>query len=105
MKYSLCISDFLEEISSLSLVFLYFFALITGEGFLISPCYSLELHSNRYIFPFLLCLEPKGKEGTGSFIFLAHFLSSLGFSILPSAGRSWEQAMGPRPLKSIFHGC
>ena len=39
------ISSFLEEISSLSpsVVFLYFFALITEEGFLISPCYSLEL--------------------------------------------------------------
>ena len=37
--------NFLEEISSLShsIVFLYFFALITEEGFLISPCYSLEL--------------------------------------------------------------
>ena len=36
------ISTFLEEISSLShsIVFLYFFALITEEGFLISPCYS-----------------------------------------------------------------
>ena len=35
---------FLEDISSLShcVVFLYFFALITEEGFLISPCYSLE---------------------------------------------------------------
>ena len=45
MKYSLGISNFLEEISSLShsIVFLYFFALITEEGFLISPCYSLEL--------------------------------------------------------------
>ena len=34
-----------EEISSLphSVVFLYFFALITEEGFLISPCFSLEL--------------------------------------------------------------
>ena len=33
------------EISSLShsIVFLYFFALFTEEGFLISPCYSLEL--------------------------------------------------------------
>ena len=33
-----------EEISSLShsVVFLYFFALIAEEGFLISPCYSLE---------------------------------------------------------------
>ena len=38
-------SNFLEEISSLShsVVFLYFFALITEEGFLISPYYSLEL--------------------------------------------------------------
>ena len=45
MKCSLGLSNFLEEISSLSnsIVFLYFFALITEEGFLISPCYSLEL--------------------------------------------------------------
>ena len=40
-----CISNFLEEISSLShsIAFLYFFALITQEGFLVFPCYSLEL--------------------------------------------------------------
>ena len=39
MKGSLGISNFLEENSSLShsIVFLYFFALITEEGFLISP--------------------------------------------------------------------
>ena len=39
------ISYFLEEISSLShsIVFLYFSVLISEEGFLISPCYSLEL--------------------------------------------------------------
>ena len=45
MKCSLGISNFHKEISSLShsIVFLYFFALITEEGFLISPCYSLEL--------------------------------------------------------------
>ena len=45
MKYSLGISDFLEEISSLSnsIVFLYFFALIAEESFFISPGYSLEL--------------------------------------------------------------
>ena len=45
MKCSLGVSNFLEEISRLShaIVFLYFFALITEEGFLISPCYSLEL--------------------------------------------------------------
>ena len=44
MKCSLGFSNFLEEVSSLphSIVFLYFFALITVEGFLISPCYSLE---------------------------------------------------------------
>ena len=45
MKCSLGISNFLEEIASLShsAVFLYFFALITEEAFLISPGYSLEL--------------------------------------------------------------
>ena len=45
MKYSLGISNFLEGISSSSHsnVFLYFFALITEEGLLISPGYSLEL--------------------------------------------------------------
>ena len=38
------ISNFFEEISSLShsIIFLYFFTLITEEGFLISPSYSLE---------------------------------------------------------------
>ena len=45
MKCSLGISHFLEEISSVShsIVFLYFFAQITEEGFLISSCNSLEL--------------------------------------------------------------
>ena len=57
MKCSLGISNFHEEISSLSHsnVFLYFFALITEEGYLISPCYSLELCIQMLIFPFLLC--------------------------------------------------
>ena len=58
MKCSLGISNFLEEISSPSnsIVFLYFLALITKEGFLISPCYSLKLCIG-YIFPLLLCLS------------------------------------------------
>ena len=45
MKCSLGICNFLEEISSLShsIVFFYFFALITEGGFLNSLCYSLEL--------------------------------------------------------------
>ena len=44
-EMSLGISNFLEEISSLShsFLFLYFFSLINEEGFLISSCYSLEL--------------------------------------------------------------
>ena len=46
MKRSLGISNFLEEMSSLSysIVFFYFFASFTEEAFLISPCYSLELY-------------------------------------------------------------
>ena len=58
MKCSLGISNFFEEISSLShsTVFLYFFALITEEAFLIFPCYSVELCIQMYTFPFLLCL-------------------------------------------------
>ena len=45
MKCSLGVSYFLEEISSHShsIVFLYFFALITKESFLISPWNSLKL--------------------------------------------------------------
>ena len=58
MKCFLGISNFLEEISSTSksIVFLYFFALITEEGFLISPCSSLELCIQVGIsFFFFLC--------------------------------------------------
>ena len=59
MKCSLGISNFLEEISSLShsIVFLYFFALIIEEGFLISLLFFRTLHSNGYIYPLLLCLS------------------------------------------------
>ena len=54
MKCSLGISNFFEEISSLSqsFVFFYVFALITEEGFLISPCYSLELCIQMLIYSF-----------------------------------------------------
>ena len=67
-KDTLGISNFLEEISSLShsVVFLCFFTLITEEGFLLSPCYSLELFIQMgvsflfsftfYVFSFLNCL-------------------------------------------------
>ena len=58
MKCSLGISNFLEEISSLShsVVFLYFFALITEQGFLFLLFFG-TLHSDAYIFPFLLCFS------------------------------------------------
>src|SRR5574337_1021981 len=61
MKCSFGISDFLEEISSLShsVVFLYFFALVAEEGFLIS-CYSLELCIQMFIsflFSFAFCFS------------------------------------------------
>ena len=60
MKCSLGISNFLEEISSPShfILFLYFFTLITEEGFFfknLSLLFFGTLHSNGYIFPFLLC--------------------------------------------------
>ena len=62
MKCSLGISNFLEEISSLShsIVFLCFFALIAEEGFLISPCYSLELCIQMgvsFLFSFAFCFS------------------------------------------------
>ena len=62
MKCSLGISDFREEIASLSysVVFLCFFALITEEGFLISPCYSLEFciqMGMSLLFSFAFCFS------------------------------------------------
>ena len=52
MKYFLGISNFPEVISGLShsIIFLYLFALITEEGLLLSPCYSLELCIQMDIF-------------------------------------------------------
>ena len=62
MKYSLGISNFLEEKSCLShsIVFLYFFVLIAEEGFLISPGYSLELciqMAMSFLFYFAFCFS------------------------------------------------
>ena len=60
LEMFLGISNFLEEISSLShfIIFLYFFALITETGFLISPSYSLELCIQTgicFLFSFAFC--------------------------------------------------
>ena len=61
MRSCLGISNFLEEISSLSYssVSLCFFALIAEEGFLISPCYSSELYIQMdmsVLFSFAFCI-------------------------------------------------
>ena len=55
MKCSLGISDFLEEISSLShsIVFLYLCVLITEEGFLISLYSPLEIWIQMGIYVYL----------------------------------------------------
>ena len=89
MKCSLCVSNFLEEIFSLScsIVFLHFFALITEEGFLISLLSFGILLSNGYIFPFLLCFQP--------LFFSQLFVRPLETTILPfgisfSWGWSWS---------------
>ena len=59
MRSSLGITNFLEEISSLShsIVFLYFFALITEEVFSYLSLLFGILNSHGYISPFLLCLS------------------------------------------------
>ena len=61
MKCSLGISNFLEEISSLShsIVFFYFFALITVEGFLISLAilWNSEFRCLSFLFSFSFCFS------------------------------------------------
>ena len=86
MKCSLGISNFLEEISSLShsIVSIYFFALITEDGFAISSCHSLELCIQMLIFFFSALLFT-------SLLFTAickaspdsHFCFSMGMVLLP----------------------
>ena len=95
---SLGISNFLEEISSLShsVVFLYFFALIAEEGFLISPCYSLELCIQMLIsflvsFDFRFSSFHSYLQGLliQPFCFFFHFFS-MGIVLIPvSCTMSW----------------
>ena len=68
MKCSLDISTFLEEISSLSrfVVFLYFFALITDEGFLFfKPNYRILIIS-LLNFSLLVLAIPRLYSGEGN---------------------------------------
>src|SRR5574341_756766 len=90
MKYSLGISNFLEEIPSLShsVVFLYFFALIAEEGFLISPCIlwnsafrCLYLSFSPLLFTSLLFTAICKASPDSHFAFL-HFFS-MGMVLIP----------------------
>ena len=106
MKYSLGISNFLEEMASLShsVVFLYFFALITEEGFLISPCYSLELCIQMGIsFPFCFAFTFSSfhsicKASSDNHFAFLHFFF-LGVVLIPaSCTMSWTSKTS-RPLQ------
>ena len=92
MKCSLGISNFLEDISSLShsIVFLCYFALITEEGFLISisPCYSLELCIQMvisFLFSFAFwfsSVHSYFKASSDSHFAFLHFFS-MGMFLIP----------------------
>ena len=81
MKCSLGIFNFLEKTSSLShsIVFLYFFALITDKGFLIFSFYSLELciqmvYLSFYPLPFAsLLFTAICKASSDSHFAILHF--------------------------------
>ena len=91
------ICNFLEEISSLfhSTVFLYFFALITEETFLISPCSSLEFYIQMgisflfsFALAFLLFLAICKASSDNHFItFLLFFF--LGMVLIPVYCTMW----------------
>src|SRR5574337_1192411 len=110
MKCSLGISNFLEEITSLScsIVFLYFFALITEESFLISPCYSLELciqvdHS-FYPLPLVsLLFSAICKASSDNHFAFLHFFF-LGMVLIPASctnsRTSVHSSSGTPPIRS-----
>ena len=90
MKCSFDISTFLEEMSSLShsVVFLYFFALVTEEGFFISPYYSFELCIQTglsFLFSFAftsLLFTAICKASSDSHFAFLHFFS-MGMVLIP----------------------
>ena len=110
MKCSLGISNFLK-ISSLSqsIVFLYFFALITEEGFLISPCYSLELRIQMgisFLFSFAFCFSSFHsyfKSSSDSHFAFLHFFF-LGTVLIPASstmsGTSIHSSSGTLSIRS-----
>ena len=119
MKCSLGISNFFEEISSLShsVVFLYFFALITEELLsYLSLLFFGTLHSDAYIFPFLLCFSllffpppqtgitmNKASEGDGIPVELFQFQKDNAVKVLHSICQQiWKTQQWPQDWKRSF---
>ena len=111
-KCSFGISDFLEAVSSLShsIGFLYFFALITEEGFLISVYYSLKLciqmdisflFSFTFGFSFLSYLEVLLRQPfcLRAFLFLGDGLdNSLLYNVMNLCPRFFRLFLRSNPL-------
>jgi len=74
MKYSLDISNFIDEISGLSpsVVFLYFFALISEEGFRGAKTIKIEKFGE---IP--ACINAKGSTFTGGLLYARIYSKSL----------------------------
>ena len=121
MKSSLGISNFLEEISSLShsVVFIYLFALITEEGFLISLCYFLALciqmgisflFSSAFclsflilLFPLFLCIDHWGRFSYLSLLFFGTLHSNGNiFPFLQIANIHWIIKKAREFQKNIY---
>ena len=100
MKNSLGISNFLGKISSLphSIVFLYFFSLISEKGFLISPCYSPKLCLQMgitFLFPLpftSLLFSDICKASSDNHIVAFHFFFFGMILITPSCTILWTSA-------------
>ena len=103
MKCSLGISNFLEEISSLShsVVSLYFFALISEEGFLISPCYSLEL-CTQWEYVDILGISKLKWTGMGEFNSDDHYIY---YCVQESLSRNGVAIMVNKRVLNAVLGC
>ena len=114
MKCSLGISNFLEEISSLShsVVFLYFFALITEEGLLICPCYSLELFIHMgisflfsFAFHFSSFLSYLYSYSDSHFSFLHLFFLGMVLITVSCTNLVTFKELKPLSLKVLYFRC